>query len=272
MEEAGESSWKRSFGGRRRVGCVGRFPPRLGQGMPASEVPERRASVCVAVDVEPFVRRIGRFTLRLVGMTSGSGSKSTVTRVCRRCSVQSQTQGDFCPNCGRSFSRRAISQRARVAIVAAVVLVLLGGAGAALAVKVNNDRAEEAANEAAEAKAAAKSEREAEEEAAAKRAADTKRAAQEGERDQRADLIKQMQKSITKDARSDVGNGLLDGPIFYTSCDPLGGGSIDDLTELTTTFECIAVNEKRKDGTARGYVYSATMNWDEYSWGWRLGA
>ena len=34
------------------------------------------------------------------------------------------------------------------------------------------------------------------------------------------------------------------GAIHCTSCDPLGGGSVYDLTSLTTTFECIAVNEK----------------------------
>ncbi|MGN6576295.1 MAG: hypothetical protein ACTHKG_11455 [Nocardioides sp.] len=152
-----------------------------------------------------------------------------------------------------------------------MTLLLLGGAGAGVAAKVRNDRAAVAAKEAAESKAAAEAKREAEKEAAAERAAEEKRATEEAERDERARLIKKMQKSITKDARGDASDGMLDGPIFYTSCDPLGGGSVDDLTALTTTFECIAVNEKLDDGGARGYVYSATMNWDEYSWSWRLG-
>ena len=155
--------------------------------------------------------------------------------------------------------------------VAIVALLLVGGVGVGVAAKVHNDRAAVAAKEAAQVKAAAKAERKAEEEAAADRAAEAKRAAEDAERDERERLIKKMQKSITKDARGDARDGMLDGPIFYTSCDPLGGGSVDDLTALTTTFECIAVNEKLDDGGARGYVYSATMNWDEYSWSWRLG-
>lgn len=146
-------------------------------------------------------------------------------------------------------------------------LLILGGVGAAAALKIRSDRAEEAEGE----RTRAAAEREEEAEAAAERAAARERAAADAERDERAQLIKQMQKSITKDAREDVSDGVLTGPIFYTSCDPLGGGSIDDLTALTTTFECIAVNEKLDDGGARGYVYSATMNWDEYSWSWRLG-
>jgi hypothetical protein len=149
--------------------------------------------------------------------------------------------------------------------------VRVGGAGAGVTAKVRSDRAAVAAEEAAEAKTADEAERKAEEEAAAERAAEAKRAAEDAERGERERLIKKMQKSITKDARSDADDGMLDGPIFYTSCDPLGGGSVDDLTALTTTFECIAVNEKLDDGGARGYVYSATMNWDEYSWTWRLG-
>ena len=204
-------------------------------------------------------------------MSIDGGSESAFTRVCRRCSVQSQAAGDFCPNCGKSYVRRGLSRRTRVLTVAIVALLLVGGAGAGVAAKVRNDRAEAAAKEAAEAKAAAEAERKAEEEAAADRAAEAKRAAEEAERDERERLIKKMQNSITKDARGDARDGMLDGPIFYTSCDPLGGGSVDDLTALTTTFECIAVNEKLDDGGARGYVYSATMNWDEYSWSWRLG-
>lgn len=195
------------------------------------------------------------------------GTDSAFTRVCRRCSVQSQSAGDFCPNCGKPFVRRGLSKRARLLSIAIVTLLLLGGAGAGVVAKVRNDRAAVAASEAEEAKAAA----EAEDEAAAERAAEAKRAAQEAEREERAGLIKEMQKSITKDARGNAREGMLDGPIFYTSCDPLGGGSVDDLTALTTTFECIAANEKLDEGGARGYVYSATMNWDEYSWSWRLG-
>lgn len=60
------------------------------------------------------------------------------------------------------------------------------------------------------------------EEAAAERAAEAKRAAEEAERDKRERLINKMQKSITKDARADADDGMLGGPIYDTSCAPLG--------------------------------------------------
>lgn len=96
-------------------------------------------------------------------------------------------------------------------------------------------------------------------------------AKQSAERRYRENAILEMQKTITEDARDDVGEGFLDGPILYTTCNPLGGGSIDDLTALTTTFDCLAVNEEMEDGRASGYSYGATMNWDDRSYTWKLG-
>lgn len=126
-------------------------------------------------------------------------------------------------------------------------------------------KAEEAAAlEAQEAADAAEAAQEARQEA--------KAAAARAERRLRTNLVKQMQGSITKDAKERVVDGELEGPIYYTSCDPLGGGSVDDLTALTTTFECIAVNERLEGGQVRGWVFSATANWDEGSWTWRLGS
>ena len=161
-----------------------------------------------------------------------------------------------------------------MALVVAVVLV--AGTGTGVALKVQHDRTEEREDRAAERRDA---EREADEEAerialneATQREnkRELKQEAEDAERKLRRSLIKQMQASITKDARESVSDGLLDGPILFTSCDPLGGGSVDDLTALTTTFDCIAVNE-RLDGTqVSGYGFDATMNWDETSWTWRL--
>jgi hypothetical protein len=140
----------------------------------------------------------------------------------------------------------------------------------AYAVKVNQDeqeRRELAAQERAQERAEER-ERAAEE---AERKAEAEAAAERYERRQRARLIRQMQVSITKDAKKRVEEGVLEGPIYYTSCDPLGGGSVDDLTALTTTFECLAVNEKLGGGRVRGWVFSATANWDKQSWSWSLG-
>ena len=143
--------------------------------------------------------------------------------------------------------------------------------------KVRHDNDQEQKAVVAKLAAEAAEELQAEEDAAAA-AEDRKRlnreaaeAAEDSERTVRASIIKQMQKSVTKDAKERVADGELDGPIFYTSCDPLGGGSVDDLTAFTTTFECLAVNEKLDGDQVRGWVFSSTVNWDEGSWSWRLG-
>ena len=76
---------------------------------------------------------------------------------------------------------------------------------------------------------------------------------------------------MLKDAQKREAEGRLTGPFSRSSCTPLGGGSIDDLTAKTGTFECIAVNKKDDDGTESGYVFSATVNWDTGEYQWRLG-
>ncbi|WP_166804501.1 hypothetical protein [Cryobacterium algoritolerans] len=51
----------------------------------------------------------------------------------------------------------------------------------------------------------------------------------------------------------------------------VGRGSTDDLTAITTTFTCMAINKENADGTSSGYQFSATMNWDDGSCTWHLG-
>jgi hypothetical protein len=211
-------------------------------------------------------------------MTQEGVSSEPPTRVCSRCSTQSQSAGTFCPHCGASYlkRRRRPGRKAIFAVVAAVLI--LAGAGTGVGLKVKDDR-EQDREQAAEARQQAEREREveaqevadaAEAERVARRQA--KLAAESAERKIRKSIIRQMQGSITKDARERVSDGYLDGPIKYTSCDPLGGGSVDDLTALTTTFDCIAVNEELGGGRVSGYGFAATVNWDKGSWTWQLDA
>jgi hypothetical protein len=81
-----------------------------------------------------------------------------------------------------------------------------------------------------------------------------------------------VEDSILKDAESRVTKGVLTGPITRASCTPLGGGSSDDLTAITGTFQCIAVNKTEADGSSSGYRFSATVNWNEASYSWHLGS
>jgi hypothetical protein len=205
-------------------------------------------------------------------MNQDEVQERVLTKVCSRCSVQSEGTGNFCPNCGRSYTRTGLSKRTKLIAVGVVVAVLLGAGATAAVAKVRHDHAEQTAQAAADAKAAKLAREKADAKAAAARKRAAKRAADRSERRDRHAAVRQMEQSITKDARKSVASGLLDGPILYTSCDPLGGGSTDDLTALTTTFSCLAVNKRNGDGTVSGYSFHATQNWTEGTYSWGLGS
>lgn len=194
-------------------------------------------------------------------------------KVCPRCSVQSQTDGSFCPHCAASYigpgPLSKISKRIVIVVVAA--LVVIGSAGG-LALKISHD------NEVtAQLVAAAQAQKRATDAAKAKADADaaaaaTKQAADDQTRTERKATVTALEASILKDAKAMVKSQTLTGPILRASCTPLGGGSVDDLTALTGTLECIAVNKKNADGTEQGYRFSATINWNEGSYTWHLGS
>lgn len=187
---------------------------------------------------------------------------SSPTRTCRKCSVTTTGAGDFCPSCGTSYVRRSRRPSRRTVVITAVVALLLAGAGTAFGIKQHQDAV-------ASDQATAAAEREDRREANA--AADAQEEADETERELRRDLVKALEERITKDAKEKVDEDVLEGPIKYSSCTATGGGSTDDLTALTGTFECIAVNKENDDGTASGYRYAGTAEWDTGSMTWKLG-
>jgi hypothetical protein len=194
-------------------------------------------------------------------------------KVCPGCSVQSQTAGSFCPHCAAPYNgpgpRRKISKRIVIGVVAALVVA---GSATGLALKVSNDnqvRAQRVA--AAQAQKRAVDAAKAATDAAAVAAA-AKQAADDQTRTTRQTAVTEIEASILKDAKTRVKSQTLTGPILSASCTPLGGGSVDDLTALTGTFECIAVNKKNADGTSQGYRFAATINWNEGSYTWHLGS
>ena len=187
-------------------------------------------------------------------------------RICPKCSVQSSVPGNFCANCGAAYNRKRVRLSKRtIAVILAVMLVL--GAGTAIALSVQHSQ-EVAAQEEADRKAAEAAQKAADEQQKVREAA---KAAAEAERAIRTLIVDGLEESVQKDATERVDAGRLDGPIQRTECTPLGGGSVDDLTAITGTFECIAVNEKQDDGSESGYVFSATVNWDKASYTWHLG-
>ena len=193
----------------------------------------------------------------------------TPVRVCKRCSTQAQTNAEACPYCGTPYvkARRKLGRRGKRFLLLLTALLLVGGAAAGVVAKQRHD--DQVAKEKA-ADAAAEKQRLAEEKAA-KEEAEAQAELEKLERELRESSINSMRKSITKDARARVAEGLLDGPIYGTQCDRVGGGSIDDLDTKTTRFECLAINEKKSGGMVEGYRFTATMNWDKGSYQWRLG-
>lgn len=167
----------------------------------------------------------------------------------------------------KRMSRRT-KRNILIAIIVVVVLIV-AGAIAGVAAKASADHAA-AVHHALVLKKkhdALVAKQQAAADAKAQAAADQK-VADDATRHMRVELIKEVAASVKKTAKKDVTDGLLTGPIINASCQPLGGGSTDDLTQKTATLDCFAANKKNADGTESGYGFSATINWDtgEYSW------
>ena len=110
-----------------------------------------------------------------------------------------ETAGEFCPYCGRRFSgggRSGFSTRVEWALAGLAVLLVLGGAGVAVAIKLHHDDQVAAQHQRAAAAATA-------------RAQAARRAAQAAEVSSRQSLETRLQDAITKDATQKANQGLL---------------------------------------------------------------
>lgn len=157
------------------------------------------------------------------------------------------------------------------AVVTVLAVLILGGG--LLAWKLVSDS--EAARVAAEQVAEAERERQEEAERVAEREAAAERAAEaeaEAERAVRAASIPDIEASVKKMAEDHAADGIIEGPVLDVTCSPVDGGSIDDLTDLTTVFECFAATVDNGDGTMTGFTYNATMNWSDGTYTYGLGA
>lgn len=169
--------------------------------------------------------------------------------------------------------KKGSARKRGVAIGLVIVLLVAGGGGAAYAWKSAQDRqAEEAAALAAEEAASQESEE------AAQRTRD-RRAAQKAEQDardeaasrsRRESIVEEIEESVKVQAEEYVSQGYLAGEIQEVICNPTAGGSLSDLDESTTTFECFAVTEYHDDGTGSGHIFEALMNWDSGSYTYGL--
>ncbi len=183
-------------------------------------------------------------------------------RLCPHCAAPSQTAGEFCPYCGRRFSgggRSGFSTRVKWALAGLAVLLVLGGAGVAVAIKLHHDDQVAAQHQRAAAAATA-------------RAQAARRAAQAAEVSSRQSLETGLQDAITKDATQKANQGLLfSGAPTSTVCTPVSGGSSQDLSKATGTYSCSAEYQTNSDGTSSGYRYTGTINFATGLTSWQLG-
>ncbi|MFD4421392.1 DUF2510 domain-containing protein [Agromyces sp. NPDC058484] len=151
-------------------------------------------------------------------------------------------------------------------VATAVIIACLAGG---LAWKLSSDAAAQEVAAAAEAKREADAKRIAENKRAAERA---KAAEEQQERENRATSVTEIEASIKTMAEGHASDELIEGPVLDVSCSPVNGGSLDDLTDQTTVFDCFVANVDNGDGTMSGYGYNATMNWTTGSYTYSLGA
>jgi hypothetical protein len=160
-------------------------------------------------------------------------------------------------------------RRKRALIVGAAVMTILGLIAGGLALKGAGDRQVAAAKIAkihtAERLAAAEAKN------AADAAAEAQRVKDDAERAARTTAVTGIEASVKTMAEKDVTDKLLDGPIISVKCSPIGSGSTNDLTQLTSVFECFAANKDNGDGTQSGYSFNANMNWSDGSYTYGLG-
>lgn len=151
----------------------------------------------------------------------------------------------------------------KVAIVCAVAINIVVAIAIGAFWKSNHDTEVRNAAAAAESKAAT--------EKALAETAEKDRVQRENgaERAKRALTVIEVQSSIQTMAKKHIADGLFTGPVLSVTCDPVGGGSTDDLTAKTTVFECFVATTKDEDGTMSGRKYHATVNWDtdKYTYG-----
>ena len=159
----------------------------------------------------------------------------------------------------------------KLLIAAAVAVVVLGAVVGGL-LKVSHDSDVRSENEAAAATSSQQARESADRQEAAAATSAARESAVASERALREAAVDQIESGITTMAEGHVASGIFDGPILSVSCDPVGGGSTDDLSARTTIFECFAATRDNGDGTLSGRKYHATMNWDTDSFTYGLGA
>jgi hypothetical protein len=67
------------------------------------------------------------------------------------------------------------------------------------------------------------------------------------ERSVRKEYVSEIEKSMKRMAKKHVREGI-NGPVIRVLCDPVAGGTVEDLSEKTTVFQCFLANKDNKAG------------------------
>ena len=197
--------------------------------------------------------------------------REEAVRVCRKCSTQAQTNGEFCPHCGARYSRKKRSKKTRRLLFAIPTVMVIAAAVVAAVLIVQHNHQVTVRHHAAHVAAVAAAHRRAAQHAAAEeQLAITRSAAklkQDEARIERASLISALQGAVKKDAEKDVSDGTLTGTILKVQCQP---GTAADATASIANYTCLAATSE-SGGELNGYRFTANINTQTGSYTWRLG-
>lgn len=182
------------------------------------------------------------------------------TRVCPHCSTISETNGNFCPQCGKPLTRKS---RKPLAIVVVVLVILAIGGG--VAAYFINHHSEEQANK-RKRDAALKLRRQTEHEKTEALAREHEQTVRE-----RKSAETELEQSIEKYARKLVSEGTLEEAVTGASCNSVSGGSSSNLGVASGTYSCIAITRHEPDGSVYGYHFSGTIDFADGKYSYRLG-
>jgi hypothetical protein len=205
-------------------------------------------------------------------------------RTCPHCGREERTRFERCPHCHRSYFDRPRGEVRRrrlvAAAVGAVVLVLVGVAGALALSNGNDQEARDKARQRAQVAAlrARLVRLQAPHRGAAPQLRPPARATPAQQLAARRALVVAVQDRITQDARARAEAGELDGPIAETECGPIlkSKTAIPDdrvLSKPIGRYDCVAVKHpiigiEGKKVASLGFAFVAALDFKTYKYTW----
>jgi len=86
----------------------------------------------------------------------------------------------------------------------------------------------------------------------------------------REELVVEMEAMVLAEAQVHASEGLFSGTPTEAICSPVAGGSVNEITETTTAFECFIATGTSSTGNQTGVFYDVTKNWDTGYVTWQL--